>query len=139
YSASTAALARTSPCKAFAISDLIKARCLLTRRALPSSRTVICSLNSAARSVASFKLPLRRPFGLPDFPRLNWPDFGGLPYPILYSLIVGLPSAASCSNEWEKRRARPAALPYRQRLDPSRRAEPVHRRFFANGELRHRH
>src|SRR6516164_4555464 len=108
YSASTAALARTSPCNAFAISDLIKARCLLTRRDLPSSRTVICSFSSAARSVASFRLPLGRPFGLPDFPRLNWPDFGGLPYPTLYSLIAGSLSAGIGSDAAKRGRARPA-------------------------------
>src|SRR5215469_4897972 len=119
YSARTAALARTSPCSAFAMSDLIRARCLLTRRALPSSRTVICSFNSAARSVASFRLPLGRPFGLPDLPRLNWPDFGGLPYPILYSLIVGLPSAEILANEWAKGRTCLAAPPHGQTADPS--------------------
>src|SRR6516165_11859401 len=123
YSARTAALARTSPCSAFAMSDLISARCLLTRRALPSSRTVICSFNSAARSVASFWLPLGRPFGLPDFPRLNWPDFGGLPYPTLYSLIAGSRSVGVEPNAVKWGRGSPAVFPRQRRLDRSRHAE----------------
>jgi hypothetical protein len=56
----------------------MSARCLLTRRERPSSRSVICSLSSAARSVERLRLPLGRPFGFPDFPFLNWVCLGGL-------------------------------------------------------------
>src|SRR5262249_44475203 len=71
YRARTAAVALTSPCSDFATSDLINARCLLTLRVRPSSRIVICSPSSAARSVARLRLPLGRPLGLPDRPGRN--------------------------------------------------------------------
>src|SRR4029079_16570996 len=79
YSARAAAAARTSPCMPLAKSDLINARCLLIRRVRPSSRTVISSLSSAARSLTRFKLPFGRPLGFPDLPGLNWLAFGGRP------------------------------------------------------------
>jgi hypothetical protein len=63
YNASTAAIARTSPFLAFCVSDLIKARCLLTVRECPCSRTVTFSPSSALRSVARFRLPRERPCG----------------------------------------------------------------------------
>src|SRR5262249_48718081 len=66
-----------------------QARCLLTRRAWPASRTVICSPSSAERSLAKFGLPLGRPLGLPDCPGLNRVALGGLRYPTGYSLGMG--------------------------------------------------
>src|SRR5262249_40184345 len=74
--------------RALAISDLINARCLLTLRGRPSSRTVTCSPSSAARSVARLRLPRGRPRKFPDSPFLNWLAFGGRPYPTLYPLMT---------------------------------------------------
>jgi hypothetical protein len=79
--ANRAAVARTSPSSALPINPLIKARCLLTRRVRPFSRTVIGSPSSAARSVPRLVLPFGRPDGLPDCPRLNRVAFGGRPKP----------------------------------------------------------
>jgi hypothetical protein len=39
-------------------------------------------------SVLRFLLPFGRPLALPELPDLNRDDFGGFPYPTLYSVIL---------------------------------------------------
>ncbi len=73
--------ARVSPWSARSIRRLSMARCLLTVRRSPPSRSTIRSCSSSARSVLRFLAPFGRPFGLPDCPGLNWVCLGGLLWP----------------------------------------------------------
>src|SRR5579863_438664 len=96
-------LARTLPWSALAISDLIQPRCLLTRRALPSSRMVIFSSSSAARSLARLREPFGRPLGLPEWPFLKRVDSGGLAYPILSAILLRLGiGTATARRAWRR-------------------------------------